>query len=140
MPNLNVESRLAMEGRLEDPGKLVEEIVVPRVREGLARNEIYGEKNVTYGPFIPHLHELTGCKFILLRRDGRDVVRSLMDWHDRMFGNVFRGCADPGDLSQGAVNAIAARGQGPSSGAGPRSASVFDRAVELMMPADSAWA
>ncbi len=107
MPNLNVETRLAMEGELEDPRKVVEEILVPRVRKGLARDEVYGEKNVTYGPFIPHLHELTGCKFIFLRRDGRDVVRSLMDWHDRMFGNVYRECIEPGNLAQRAVNAIA---------------------------------
>ncbi len=108
MPNLNFETRLAMEGRLENPQKVVEEIVVPRVREGLSRKEVYGEKNVTYGPFIQHLYELTDCKFVFLKRDGRDVVRSLLDWHDQMFGNIYRECVDPGDLSQQAVNAVVA--------------------------------
>lgn len=102
-PNLNYETRLAMEGRLEDPVGALNRTVVPRVRAGLETFEIYGEKNLTYGPFIRHLHELLGCRFIYQKRDGRDVVRSLMDWHDTMFGSIYRECQDPGDLSPRAL-------------------------------------
>ena len=98
VPNLNTETRLAMEGRLEDPAATVAEHLVPRVRT--AEVQVYGEKNVTYGPFIGPLHKQLDARFILLARDGRDVVRSLMDWHEQMFGSVYREAPETGDLSQ----------------------------------------
>lgn len=106
-PNLNVESRLAMDGRLADTGDVVRRLVVPRVVKALAQHEVYGEKNLTYGPFIGDLHEQLGCRFVLIKRDGREVVRSLMDWHDRMFGSVYRECRDPGRLAPRARQAAA---------------------------------
>lgn len=107
-PTLSVESRLAMEGRLDDPDDVVARLVAPRVEAGLAEHGVYGEKNVTYGPFVRALHEQTGGRFVFLRRDGRDVVRSLLDWHDRIFGTIYRECADPGALTPRAVAAAAA--------------------------------
>ena len=104
-PNLNVECRDMMDGRIDDPRAVVDKTVVPRVRHHLSRHEVYGEKNVTYGPFIPELHAALGCRFIYLKRDGRDVVRSMMDWHNRMFGTIYRECIDPGDLSPRALQA-----------------------------------
>lgn len=106
-PNLNIESRRAMDGRLHDLGSMLAATIVPRVRQGMTEYEIYGEKNVTYGPFVTELHKLLDCKFILLKRDGRDVVRSMMDWHNHMFGTIYRECADPGDLSPRALTAAA---------------------------------
>jgi hypothetical protein len=106
-PDLNVESRLAMDGRLDDPERVVREVVVPRVEKGCARDGIYGEKHVTYGPFVARIHGLTGGRFVFLRRDGRDVVRSMIDWHERMFGNVYREAPEPGDLSPRAISAAA---------------------------------
>jgi len=106
-PNLNRETREVMEGRLNDPMQVVQELIVPRVKEQLAKVEIYGEKNVTYGPFIPYLYEALRCKFVFLRRDGRDVVRSLVDWHDRMFGSIYRECRDSGTLSPTAMTRAA---------------------------------
>ncbi len=97
VPNLNVESRLALEGRLAEPKTILEQSVLPRVKR--AGNRIYGEKNVTYAPFVGLLHELCDARFVLLTRDGRDVVRSLIDWHDRLFGTVYREAIDPGELS-----------------------------------------
>lgn len=102
-PNLNWETRELMERRLSNPKLVLENTVIPRVKKALEELEIYGEKNVTYGPFIPHLYEMLECKFILIKRDGRDVVRSLMDWHERMFGTIYRECKDSGDLSPQAL-------------------------------------
>lgn len=96
-PNLNAETRLAMEGRLDDPDRVVAEIVAPRA--AAAAVEVHGEKNVTYGPFIGPLHRQLDARFILLTRDGRDVVRSLMDWHEQMFGTVYREAPETGELS-----------------------------------------
>jgi len=107
-PNLNRETRLMREGRLDDPDDVLEDTVVARVLEGQRDHGVYGEKNVTYGPFIDRLHERLGCRFVYLRRDGRDVVRSLMDWHERMFGTIYRECRDPGRLSSRALQSAAA--------------------------------
>ena len=106
-PNLNFETRQIMEGRLSDPRALLKETILKRVMENSKRTMIYGEKNVTYGPFVPYLYEMCGCKFVFLKRDGRDVVRSMMDWHERMFGSIYRECKDPGKLSPLAISAAA---------------------------------
>ena len=104
-PNLNVETRKMMDGRLADPEHVLNTTVIRRVKEGLARTDIYGEKNLTYGPFITHLYEMLKCRFVFLKRDGRDVVRSLMDWHAEAFGEIYRECRDPGRLSRRALAA-----------------------------------
>ena len=106
-PNLNVESRDLMDGRLDDPHLVIRKNVLPRVLTGIKKNEVYGEKNVTYGPFIRHLYDELGCRFVLIKRDGRDVVRSLIDWHNRKFGSIYRECRDPGDLTPQALTAVA---------------------------------
>ncbi|MBL8080140.1 MAG: hypothetical protein JNM55_19380 [Anaerolineales bacterium] len=106
-PNLNIETREMMDGRLYDPVSVLHRTVIPRVLEGLSTSEIYGEKNLTYGPFIKYLYEELGCKFVFLKRDGRDVVRSLLDWHNRKFGTIYRESVDPGELTPTAINAAA---------------------------------
>lgn len=107
-PNLNVATRLMMEGRLPDPLGELSRTVVGRLKAHLANGQgIYGEKDVTYAPFIRMIYEQTGCRFVFCHRDGRDVVRSLINWHDRKFGSVYRECAESGDLSAAAINAAA---------------------------------
>jgi SAM-dependent methyltransferase len=107
MPNLNIETRLAMESRLSDPKKILESTVIPRVRAGCEKYAVYGEKDVTFGPFIPYLYEMLESKFVFIKRDGRDVVRSLIDWHERMFGSIYRECYDAGNLSSRAISSAA---------------------------------
>jgi len=102
-PNLNVETREMMEDRLDDPYGVLNATVLKRVWKNLEKTEIYGEKNVTYGPFIPFLYEMLGSKFVFLKRDGRDVVRSLIDWHERLFGTIYRECCEVGNLSPRAI-------------------------------------
>ena len=103
-PNLNVETRLMMEGRLKDPILLLKNTVVKRVQQ--SKYEIYGEKNVTYAPFIEHLYKLLKCKFIFLIRDGRDVVRSLIDWYELIWGSIYRECRNPGNLTEEAYKKV----------------------------------
>lgn len=105
-PNLNTETRLAMEGRLDDLDHTIAELVAPRLSESTF--QVHGEKNVTYGPFIGALHRQLDARFILLSRDGRDVVRSLMDWHEQMFGTVYREAPEAGRLSARARSAAGA--------------------------------
>jgi len=107
MPNLNRETRDMMENRIADPATIVNEFIIPRVRKKLTAIEVYGEKNVTYGPFIPYLYEALNCKFVFLKRDGRDVVSSLVNWHEQKFGTIYRECKYPGNLSPFAISAAA---------------------------------
>ena len=106
-PNLNRETRDMMEGRISDPMAVLENTVIPRVRKKLTEVEVYGEKNLTYGPFIYYLYQALKCKFVFVKRDGRDVVRSLINWHEKKFGSIYRECKETGNLSPTAVSAAA---------------------------------
>lgn len=99
-PNLNLETRDIMEGHYDRPFQLVTETVLSRAAVVLDQGLMYGEKNVTLGPFIPHLHQMSKCRFVFIHRDGRNVVRSLIDWHNRMFGTIYRECKEIGNLSE----------------------------------------
>ena len=92
MPNLCVETRLAMEDKLSELqiDHALEESVVARVKQFADEYEVYGEKNVTFAPFITKMYEKLCCKFIFLKRDGRDVVTSMMNWHEHKFGNFYK--------------------------------------------------
>jgi hypothetical protein len=107
MPNLNAESRDMLEGRVTDPHRVLVEQVGPRVAAALDAGQVHGEKNVTLGPFIPHLHDLFRCRFVWIVRDGRDVATSLMNWHTGAFGNIYRDCAAADPLSEQARAAVA---------------------------------
>ena len=102
-PNLNYETREMMKGRLENPNIIIDKYITPRVESALRDVNIYGEKNLTYGPFIKSLYEKFNCKFIYLKRDGREVVRSMMDWHNRMFGSIYRECKDIANIAPRAL-------------------------------------
>ncbi len=108
LPNFNRESRDFMEGRLRNPREVLVRDVLPRISMVLDEGRIYGEKNVTFGPFIPAFHEMLRCKFVFLTRDGRDVATSLMNWHNEAFGTIYRECNDAGSLSKLALRVKAA--------------------------------
>lgn len=104
---LSHECRAADEGRLDDPTPVLREVLGARFEQGAATQGVYGEKNVTYYPFIQDIHKLFGSRFAFLHRDGRDVARSMVDWHNAMFANIYRECQDPGQLSRRAVSHVA---------------------------------
>ena len=109
MPNLNRETRAALDGCFSDNHKsqLVRDVLVPRFEQGLKEHGIYGEKNVTYGPFVPSLTKESNCRFVLLTRDGRDVVTSMMNWHIAKFGNIYREGLQSEALEPAAVSSAA---------------------------------
>jgi SAM-dependent methyltransferase len=98
-PNFNAEARAFFDGRMSNPHEAVADKIAVRIEEKLRTTEVYGEKNVTLSYFVPALHERFKCKFLFLQRDGRDVVRSLMDWHNKKFGTIYRECQDAGTLN-----------------------------------------
>ena len=54
-------------------------------------NPFYFEKHVSLAPFLPEIYNKTSSKFIFVYRDGRDVVSSFLNWHNQLFGNIYRG-------------------------------------------------
>ncbi|OGA21477.1 MAG: hypothetical protein A3I02_01450 [Betaproteobacteria bacterium RIFCSPLOWO2_02_FULL_67_26] len=108
MPNLNIETRLMMDGRLEDPVAVLRGTVIKRVETGHGPSRIYGEKNVTLGPFLKYLHDAVKCKIVFIHRDGRDVARSMIDWHTQKFGNIYRECGELPPLARPALESAAA--------------------------------
>src|SRR5437016_4951768 len=97
-PNLNIESREMLEGRLGDPYKPLAEHVAPRVAKGLSKHRHYVEKQLALVPFIPQLDRLFRCRFIIPIRDGRHVVRSLINWHNQLFPLIYQECKERGQL------------------------------------------
>ena len=81
-PNLCIEARNVYRGVLRDPKQVIGEAKSEPIQKVLSSGLKYGDKNPNYLPFIPYIAELWDCKFLFPIRDGREVVRSLMDWHD----------------------------------------------------------
>lgn len=102
-PDVNRECRDAMDGRLrESHQSIVERVFAPRVEKTRGTVAVYGEKHVTLAPFMYEMHRQLGCKFVYIQRDGRDVVRSLLDWHNLKFGTIYREAADCDGLTANA--------------------------------------
>jgi hypothetical protein len=106
-PKLQAESRDLLQGKLAGPADVLFKAKDAAIKETLATGMKYGDKSPCYMPFIPHLAELWDCRILYLIRDGRDVVRSLMDWHTLRKPHVFalpedqdapEPGADPNDL------------------------------------------
>lgn len=82
-PKLRIESRKYLDGTLHFT---VEEVLLTKkfeIQENLKKNLKYGDKNPCYLPFIDKMNDVWDCKIVFLLRDGREVVRSLMNWHER---------------------------------------------------------
>lgn len=95
-PKLGLEARLLYEGKLERPANVIRLARQASVEKTLKQGKIYADKNPNYLLFIPHLIELFDCRFLFLHRDGRDVVRSMLDWHDVGGKSIFT-LAEDGD-------------------------------------------
>ncbi|MCC7410753.1 MAG: methyltransferase domain-containing protein [Gammaproteobacteria bacterium] len=127
-PNLNLESRALYEGRLADPFAVLTRDLAPRVAAALARRPFYVEKQVSLLPFVPCLHRLFNCRFVVPVRDGRDVVASLINWHEQMYPIIYQECRDAVELGPHAREVLA-RQQGPDP---------FDTSLPRP-PADDPW-
>lgn len=106
-PVLGHEARLLHEGRLAAPFAALRDTIGRRITDALDQGLAYGEKNLTLPPFIPYLHALFRCRFVHVVRDGREVVRSWQDWHNLVYGTVYRECAETGPLSARAMDWMA---------------------------------
>lgn len=88
-PRLRIESRDLFKGKLHEPELVLRNAKQSSIIESQSNKKIFGDKNPCYLPFIPYLNNVWDCKIVFLVRDGRDVVRSLLDWHKFKSKNVF---------------------------------------------------
>ncbi len=88
-PKLLIESRELLKGNLPDPISILWSAKHPHISKVVNRKLKYGDKNIAYMPFIPYIITLWDCKIVFLIRDGRDAVRSLIDWHDYKAHNIY---------------------------------------------------
>ncbi|MBI4754387.1 MAG: methyltransferase domain-containing protein [Betaproteobacteria bacterium] len=110
-PTLNIESRELYEGRLRDPHSVLARDVLPRAARALDDGKIYVEKHLSLVPFVPHLAQLLDCKFVIPVRDGRDVVASMLNWHNQMYPIIYQECQEVVALGEHA-RSVLARQQG----------------------------
>ena len=89
-----VMTRQLMDGKLKDPTPWIQKIMRPVVKKKLKKVEVYGEKDPVYAPFIPFFYDVFKCKFIFLTRDGRDVVKSMINWHTQKSGLYYVECKE----------------------------------------------
>lgn len=96
-PKLGVEARALYESTLVDPRRVVRAARREEIEQSIQAGEVYADKNPNYLLFVPYLIEEFDCRFIFLHRDGRDVVRSMIDWHD-VGGKTIFTLAEDGDV------------------------------------------
>jgi hypothetical protein len=80
-PKLCIAARLHHERILPHPKEFIYKSKNEKIGEALSRGKIYGDKNPNYLHFILELSEIWDSRFLFIIRDGRDVVRSCMDFH-----------------------------------------------------------
>ena len=88
-PKLLVESRDLIKGTLPEPATFLFQSKSTAIQEAKSRGKVYGDKNPAYLPFIPYALRIWRSKIIFLTRDGRDVVRSSMNWVEYYKANGF---------------------------------------------------
>lgn len=98
-PKLCIEARKQYEGRLVQPLATIKRSRRESVSTVNKLGKIYIDKNPNYLLFAKELVVNFNCKLIYLHRDGRDVVRSMMDWHDLVGKDIFT-LAEDGDDSE----------------------------------------
>lgn len=90
-------SRDLMDGKInrEKIIQWVKENILPSAIKYLESGiEIYSEKDYVYGPLISSIYEILECKFVFIKRDGRDFVRSRINKHTQVDGSCYRECKE----------------------------------------------
>ena len=88
-PKMCIESRELYKGSALNPEEYLITNKEPVIRQTLDKGLIYGDKNPNSLLFIPFMNKLWNPKYIFMIRDGREVVRSAMDYHKYLGGGIF---------------------------------------------------
>jgi hypothetical protein len=82
-PKLCIAARAQYHRVLPYPDEFIRKTIEARIQAMSQAADVYGDKNPNYVFFIEELYRIFNCKFIFVHRDGRDVVRSTMNF-DRL--------------------------------------------------------
>lgn len=99
LPRLGVEVRRHQLGFVDDPVPVIWRSRIDRIRKVTGKGKIYGEKDQQIYCWLPYYRRLFNPRIVLVRRDGRDSVRSLYNQHYEVLGNLYREVADNDYLS-----------------------------------------
>jgi hypothetical protein len=91
------------EGKIVDPTNWIKKVILPSATAWLKKVDIYSEKDYVYGPLIPFLYKVFDCKFVFIKRDGRDVVKSMINQHEQLTGCCYRECKEPSKMTDKAL-------------------------------------
>lgn len=82
------------------PKAWVQKVLANRIEAANRYGIIYGDKYPLQFPLIPHLYKYLDCKFVYLTRNGKDVVRSMLNWNKQATGTVYTECLEPEQYSE----------------------------------------
>ena len=98
-PRFTAEVRQYVCGELADPRSLIRRERIERIREVRSRDRIYGEKDLQVYCWLPFYRELFGMRFLFVLRNGLDVVRSFLDYHNQISGLIYAEAPDDAAMS-----------------------------------------
>ncbi len=99
LPRLGVDVRRYELNLLDDPMPLIWSNRIERIREVISKGKLYGEKDQQIYCWLPYYRQLFNPRILLVRRDGRDSVRSLFNHHYDILGSLYREVQDEHLLS-----------------------------------------
>src|SRR6056297_386467 len=88
-PKMCIDSGMRYEGNLPEPKEFILKSKEKQIQDVQKQGMIYGDKNMNYLYFVKEMRELWPCKFVFLVRDGREVVRSAMNWDKKHPGRNY---------------------------------------------------
>ena len=92
-------------GLFDDVESLVLKHRWPDMRATLSAGRIYGEKDQQVYPWISRYWRLFGGRYINVVRDGREAVRSLMEFYTSVNGLLYLEASDPVELPDDVLSA-----------------------------------
>lgn len=74
---------------LTPPQNIIWNYRCEHLMKALQKGVIWGDKDQQMYPWLPYYRDVFNSKFVFVQRDGRDVVRSMMDYHYNVVGHMY---------------------------------------------------
>lgn len=89
LPNNPKEARYKYDNKILFESFALNKSLFSRIKNFNFKDKIYVEKNINYLPFVKSILQYSNLKIIYVFRDGRDVVPSMINWNNSIFGNFY---------------------------------------------------
>ena len=117
-------------GNLIDPRPTIWNRRIELIREVIQSGSIYGEKDQQTFCWLPFYRELFNPRFVFVKKDGRDAIRSNMDYHNLISATMYREAIDKTKPTAQAMQAL---------GSLPVDEDLTEQARPRPLPNDSAY-